>query len=270
MVLRHGHAVKRSAWSGEDSERPLDTLGVEQSDVLVDRIAAYGVQRIHTSAARRCVQSVTPYAERAGLPVVYEPALTESAYEEAPAAGNERAAGLLADSVRSGQPTVLCGHRPYLPELIDHLLEGSGLTAPARHSAGRLDDRVAPSPGLGAQHHCRPRTPHRSNHRVRTSPQIRERDTFISLCVPFATLSGTDRPERVEFGTRRVMRVTFSREWWAGCGRAGVVYLAFTLTLPAGQRDFPDSAPVIHPAFTNGPPTVRLTSLAFAATDVNQ
>jgi 8-oxo-dGTP diphosphatase len=130
VVMRHGHAVKRSAWSGVDSERPLDTLGVEQSDILVDRIAAYGVQRVHTSAARRCVQSVTPYAEHAGLPVVYEPALTEAAYDEAPAAGNERAAGLLADSVRSGQPTMLCGHRPYLPDLIDHLLEGSGFTAP--------------------------------------------------------------------------------------------------------------------------------------------
>jgi 8-oxo-dGTP diphosphatase len=130
VVLRHGHAVKRSAWSGEDLERPLDTLGVEQSDMLVERIAAYGVQRVHTSEARRCVQSVTPYAEHAGLPVVYEPALTENAYEETPAAGNARAAGLLADSVRSGQPTLLCGHRPYLPDLLDHLLEGSGLTAP--------------------------------------------------------------------------------------------------------------------------------------------
>ena len=130
VVLRHGHAVKRSAWSGEDAERPLDTLGVEQSDALADRLAAYGVQRIHTSAARRCVQSVTPYAERVGLPVITEPPLSESAYEQAPAAGNDRAAGLLADAARSGQPTVLCGHRPYLPELIDHLLEGSGLTGP--------------------------------------------------------------------------------------------------------------------------------------------
>jgi len=130
VVLRHGHAVKRSAWPGADTERPLDTLGVEQSDSLVERIAAYGVQRIHTSAARRCVQSVTPYAEHAGLPVVHEPALTEAAYDEAPAAGNERAAGLLADSVRSEQPTVLCGHRPYLPGLIDHLLVGSTLTGP--------------------------------------------------------------------------------------------------------------------------------------------
>jgi 8-oxo-dGTP diphosphatase len=130
MLLRHGHAVKRAAWSGDDVERPLDPAGVQQSDELVTRLAAYGIDRVHTSAARRCVQTVSPYADVQGLPVVHEASLTEDAFRDAPDIGRQRVSELLADAVHSGEPTVVCVHRPYLPELVEFLIDGTGLTGP--------------------------------------------------------------------------------------------------------------------------------------------
>lgn len=130
LVLRHAHAAKRAAWAGDDVDRPLDPDGVGQADALVPRLAAYGLERVHTSAARRCVQTVCPYADSHDLAVITEPELTELAYLEAPETTKARIAALATDALRRGEATLLCGHRPYLPDVIDHLLEGSGLTGP--------------------------------------------------------------------------------------------------------------------------------------------
>lgn len=130
VVLRHAHATKRADWSGKDPKRPLDAAGFEQAEALVGRLAAYGVSRVHSSAAQRCVQTVRPYAEHEGVALVLEPELTEEGYEASPQGAKSRASGLFADGVGHQRVTVLCGHRPYLPDLLNHLLEGSGLTGP--------------------------------------------------------------------------------------------------------------------------------------------
>lgn len=121
VVLRHGHAVKRTDWSGPDVDRPLDPAGVEQSEVLVHALAAYGITRLHSSAARRCSDTVRPYSLTAGVPLASEPALTEESFREAPEAALARAGELITDAVRGEEATALCGHRPYLPALVDHL-----------------------------------------------------------------------------------------------------------------------------------------------------
>ena len=64
-----------------------------------------------------------PYSLAAGVPLASEPSLTEDGFESAPGAALERAGGLLADAWRTQEPAVLCGHRPYLPVLVDHLVE---------------------------------------------------------------------------------------------------------------------------------------------------
>jgi 8-oxo-dGTP diphosphatase len=123
LVLRHGHALKRVDWAGDDVDRPLDAAGVAQADDLVGRLAAYGIERVHSSAARRCSDTVRPFSLAAGVPLASEPSLTEDGFKAEPAAALDRAGGLLADTWRSGEPTLLCGHRPYLPVLVDHLVE---------------------------------------------------------------------------------------------------------------------------------------------------
>ncbi|MEO8330590.1 MAG: NUDIX domain-containing protein [Candidatus Nanopelagicales bacterium] len=130
ILLRHGHAVKRAAWSGDDVERPLDPAGFAQSDALVPRLAVFGVGRVHSSAARRCLQTVEPYATARGLSVTGEPDLTEGAFRQDPDTATQRVTALMADAVRAKVPTILCGHRPYLPDLVGRLLEGSDLDGP--------------------------------------------------------------------------------------------------------------------------------------------
>jgi 8-oxo-dGTP diphosphatase len=121
IVLRHGSAVKRADWSGNDVDRPLDDHGIVQSDALIARLAAYGIEAVHSSAARRCTDTVRPYALSTGVPLVAEPALTEESYQQDPAAVFERIGEIVADAWRGQDATVVCGHRPYLPELVDQL-----------------------------------------------------------------------------------------------------------------------------------------------------
>ena len=142
VVLRHGTAVKRADWDGDDVDRPLDLAGVEQSERLVDRLAAYGIQRVHTSAARRCADTVRPYSLDAGLPLVAEPALTEEGYQSDATAAFERADELLAEAWRSQEATVLCGHRPYLPELVDRFVAQCEAAPGAEPWAHPLPDTV--------------------------------------------------------------------------------------------------------------------------------
>ncbi|MFL6180228.1 MAG: NUDIX hydrolase [Actinomycetes bacterium] len=131
IVLRHGSAVKRAAWPGDDVDRPLDAQGVMQSEALIQRLAAYGVVRVHTSAARRCTDTVRPYALERGIPLVAEPALTEDSFQSEPTSVFERVGDVIADTWRSNEATVLCGHRPYLPDLVDHLVQ---LCPPGSHA----------------------------------------------------------------------------------------------------------------------------------------
>lgn len=123
IVLRHGNAVKRVDWPGDDVDRPLDASGEEQSQSLVSRLSAYGIERVHSSAARRCYDTVRPYSLATGIPLAAEPTLTEAGFGEDPDLGLERADELLMDAWRGHEPVVLCGHRPYLPQLVDHLVE---------------------------------------------------------------------------------------------------------------------------------------------------
>ncbi|OIJ27826.1 NUDIX hydrolase [Nocardioides luteus] len=116
VILRHGSAVGRSAWSGADEERPLDDTGRAQAVTLAGLLMAYDVGRVITSTSTRCVQSVAPYAGLAGLASEQMRLLSEEGAE----AGSVSA--LAADTVRDlAVPTVICTHRPVLPWIFDGL-----------------------------------------------------------------------------------------------------------------------------------------------------
>jgi 8-oxo-(d)GTP phosphatase len=126
VLLRHGKAVERAKWTGDDRDRPLTTAGWAEAETLVDLLDAYDVSRVLTSAARRCLDTVRPYAERHGLPIEIEPAWSESGFADDPAPALASARRLL----RSDQPTVLSGHRQVLPALAAELCRGSGVAPP--------------------------------------------------------------------------------------------------------------------------------------------
>ena len=115
VVLRHGKARSRKSWRDDDRDRPLLQAGHTQGERLVPVLAAYGVTRVVTSGSARCVQTVTPYAGTTGWELESDDRLSE---EDATPKRVRRVVAALLDDDRD---TVLCTHRPVLPEVFDAL-----------------------------------------------------------------------------------------------------------------------------------------------------
>jgi 8-oxo-dGTP diphosphatase len=126
ILLRHCRAVGRDDWTGDDRERPLNADGEAAADRLGELLEAYAVACVYSSDARRCVDTVRPYAERHGLTIDLEPAWSESGFDADRETGLSRARGLLG----SVTPTVLSGHRQVLPVLAAELCRGGDVPPP--------------------------------------------------------------------------------------------------------------------------------------------
>ena len=114
ILLRHATAVPRTKWQGEDGERPLDSSGRAQAELLAPLLAAFAPRaRVISSAATRCLDSVRPYAELTGAQVRAEPALQIRSSGTDPAVS----AALIAEAIGGGEPAVVCVHRENLPLL---------------------------------------------------------------------------------------------------------------------------------------------------------
>jgi len=123
VLVRHARAGQRSSWDGPDAERPLDARGRSQAATLSGLLAAYGVQRIHSSDSRRCLETVTPLGAALGLPVLAEPLLSEDGSADDPAGASRAMADLVA---RPGQ-AVLCTQRKTLSRVLPDVLPGLGI-----------------------------------------------------------------------------------------------------------------------------------------------
>jgi len=115
VVLRHARARSRRAWRGDDRRRPLLRTGELDADRLVPLLAAYGVTEIVSSPSTRCLQTVDPFARVTGWEVRTDKALTE---ERCSTSGVAR---LVSGLLEERAPTVVCTHRPVLPEVFTAL-----------------------------------------------------------------------------------------------------------------------------------------------------
>jgi 2,3-bisphosphoglycerate-dependent phosphoglycerate mutase len=61
------HAQSRYDPAIPESERPLTPLGAEQAQTLAALLASFGIEEIHTSPYRRCLETVRPFAQAAAL-----------------------------------------------------------------------------------------------------------------------------------------------------------------------------------------------------------
>ncbi|MGH9133763.1 MAG: SixA phosphatase family protein [Ilumatobacteraceae bacterium] len=121
-LVRHAKAGDRSASTGLDLERPLSKAGWQQAHKLGTRLAAEGATTLVSSPYKRCVQTLEPLAERAGLPISVDRRLTEGA-------AFEGALDLLGE-VQAG--AVLCSHGDVIPDTIDALVRrGLDVRSPA-------------------------------------------------------------------------------------------------------------------------------------------
>jgi 8-oxo-dGTP diphosphatase len=146
VVLRHGRALPRDAWSGDDRDRPLSSAGEYQAEQLAPLLAAYGITRVLSSSSRRCWATVAPYAESADVEIELTDDLTEED------AGGTAVAAWVGELLRQREPTALCTHRPVLPLVLaalglgERTLERGGMLV-AHHRRGRVvavEEHVAP------------------------------------------------------------------------------------------------------------------------------
>lgn len=120
ILLRHAQAEKRAEWSDRyqkkpptDTLRPLTKIGFNQVEQINQLLHAYGVEKITSSDATRCVATVTKFAAEINKPVQAFQALNEFSWEVNPSPALQ----LLMDALMDPTPQLICGHRPALPQI---------------------------------------------------------------------------------------------------------------------------------------------------------
>lgn len=125
ILLRHASAVAKKEWRqaghADDLSRPLSDRGRAQAAALAGLLGCFAAARVISSAAERCLATVTPYAEQAGVPVTAEPSFTvdgtsdrdDDGWAETPAARRR-----ITEAVTAARPVVICAHRQNLSLLL--------------------------------------------------------------------------------------------------------------------------------------------------------
>lgn len=153
VVLRHAKAVARQDWDGPDAARPLTSRGRRQAKGIVRALRAFGVRKIVTSPAERCVATVAPLAKATGRVVTRTPLIGQDEWEQ----GTADVRTVIGKRVRAGKPALVCSHRPVLPSILNELalatgtLRGSYLSSASALEPGAFSvvHLSAPSPGSG-------------------------------------------------------------------------------------------------------------------------
>ncbi len=119
VVVRHAEAVGRGSWDKPDIARPLNRSGNARSRTLVPLLSAYGVAKVLTSDAVRCVDTVAPYAKAARLDLRRKGGLSEDGFESNP----KKVLQHLDRALEKAKPVALCTHRPLLPSMLARLYD---------------------------------------------------------------------------------------------------------------------------------------------------
>ena len=114
ILLRHASAGTKAAWKGDDAARPLDAAGARDAGVIAGSLGCFGISRIVSAPAARCVGTVRPYAAAVGG-VEVEPTFDVTHGRAVPGPEAEKAAATLA---AADDPVVICAHRENLPVLV--------------------------------------------------------------------------------------------------------------------------------------------------------
>jgi broad specificity phosphatase PhoE len=114
-LIRHAKAGSRSRWSGIDEQRPLSGSGRRQAAALVMLFDNRPLERLFTSPALRCIQTLEPLVAARGLPIEIKDALREGAPREEVQPLFERA-------LEEGG-LALCSHGDIVELLLDYLDE---------------------------------------------------------------------------------------------------------------------------------------------------
>lgn len=116
-LVRHADAGSRSAWDGDDEDRPLSRKGRAQADGIADRYRQHPITRVLSSPSVRCQQTAAPLAHAHGLEVQICDPLDE---------GSPPDEGLALLRSLAGTEALLCSHGDVIPAVVRALID-SGL-----------------------------------------------------------------------------------------------------------------------------------------------
>jgi len=125
ILLRHAKAITRDEWQGDDDDRPLDTLGENQSKRLLPMYQVYNLSQIHTSDAIRCYNTVQPIARGLNLKLEVTAKLSESTYRK----DKDKAFDYAKELLKSEINAMICSHNPILPKMLNKLTKKSDVDA---------------------------------------------------------------------------------------------------------------------------------------------
>lgn len=111
FLVRHADAKSRSHWSEPDALRPLTKRGQRQAEGLIASIGSPALERLFSSPAVRCHDTLAPLATDLGLPVKTDDSLAEGA-------SAKRALTLIESLCLETGDTVLCTHGDLIPEVL--------------------------------------------------------------------------------------------------------------------------------------------------------
>ncbi|WP_296667637.1 NUDIX hydrolase, partial [Demequina sp.] len=117
VLVRHARARRRKAWKLADERRPLTKNGVMRAQQIVPLLASFGITKVDSSPARRCLDTVSPYAEAIGVAATTHDALTEPSHARKPLA----TAKVFSVLFNKKSPRAVCVHRPTLPTIVEML-----------------------------------------------------------------------------------------------------------------------------------------------------
>jgi 8-oxo-dGTP diphosphatase len=123
ILLRHAKAIERQEWAGEDTDRPLSSLGERQAKRLLSNFLPYAVEEIHSSSAVRCYETITPMARGLSVDFFFTDSLTEEAFSK----NQERPIKYVHRLLVNDYTTMVCSHNPILPRIVSSFVDKFGV-----------------------------------------------------------------------------------------------------------------------------------------------
>ncbi|MFV2100441.1 NUDIX hydrolase [Micromonospora sp. LOL_024] len=121
LLVRHGHAGKRLAWTGPDTARPLDARGWSEAYALAPLIGLIRPARLLSASPRRCVQTLDPAAASLDLPIEVCGDLDEPLAGQQPDECVLAAAARLAALAGVGESATVCSQGKVIPGALERL-----------------------------------------------------------------------------------------------------------------------------------------------------
>jgi 8-oxo-(d)GTP phosphatase len=139
IAQRHAKAVDPFTWEGTDASRTLTSRGERQAQLVAGGIAAFAPERIITSNAVRCMQTVAPLRQLLGIEPKVSSAISQEAHDHPDLHPRDEVARRVAKALRKRRGTVLCSHAPVIPEIVTAVVHATdALESERTHRASML------------------------------------------------------------------------------------------------------------------------------------